>query len=670
MAKPLEYLWVFLTRIRLVFALSALAVSISMVSLASRGGFQWGVVYGSMEGWVLCDYMVWLATLLACLAAYLDLRTMWNKHSYVSTILLTLTGLAVTVLGRIGSFILNVSSGVPVYVGPLLGSQYTQEGFLFAAFCLVSGSTVTSIALLTHTLLGRPIILRQSETLGQLLKKPRTRFSKAWEELWSSPSLFLIVAFLVGFIQRLIPEIIWWPWPVGWDTVEYIAHLKDFTVSLNPFTPYYWMGGMRNCPPLLNILLLPLSATMGAWNAFKVFPPIAYGLLTLSSALWAKRSLRLDGFGCFLTSAVTAFYVLNLRISAEYQRQILGSVFMMLALAAMDSWRRLDNRRMLAVVPLTVCCALSHEVTGLFSAAVSLVLIVKSLGEGDYRGLTAGLIGLSASVLLETWYWRTPYTPSRIFGVVPAGLVSYSANEPPAVLSFLLAGYGFTLPFAIAALLQPGGSTTYAKAGMVALMLAGVSPMIAPYTSAATWYRFLIGAAPIVSTLAGAGVYMLNGDKRLHAAYLILMIIPALAFTFSIGSLSRFAGALREFQSGFTPSPSGTQELNDLKRLAEWLESRSGNSTIAVESSLVGWIHMGVRNPTPSSLISVRGSVTGELLFTLFEKAEVERLYVVSTQTLVVDENLSVETLRERVFKVYLVESVKPVDPRDNGRCS
>lgn len=656
----LSYFWAFLIRVRFVFALTALAVSVSMVNLALKSGFQWGLVYGGFQWWVVCDYMAWLATLLACFAAYLDLKVFWKNSSYASTILLSLAGFTLIFFGRLASLCLNASASLPEYVGPLFGSYYTREGFFCAAACLVSGSTITSIALLLHTVLGRPVVFQQAETLAELFKKQQIRLSKTWDDLWSSPSLYLAVAFLIGFIHRLIPEILWWPWLIGWDTVEYVAHLMDFSSSLNPFMSYYWMGVMRNCPPLLNIILLPVSAIMGAWNTLKIYPPVAYGMLSLSSALLARKTLRLDRLGSFFTSMITTFYVLNLRISEEYQRQLLGSVFMMLTLTVMDSWRKLDTRKALSIALLTVCSALSHEVTALFSAAVSLVLTLRSIRDRDYRGLVAGLIGLTASVVLEAWYWKRPYTSSAIFGVVPAGLVSYSEDASPMVLSYLLAGYGLTLPFAIAALLQPNGRTTYTKTGLVTLMLAGISPMLAPYTSAATWYRFLIGAAPIVSTLAAAGVYRMSRDKRLHVAYLLLIMIPGLAFTYNIGLLSRFAGALREFTSGFAATPSGSEELNDLKQLAEWLGSRNLNGTIVVSSSVASWVHIGVRNPTPSRLMQV-SSVTSGTLQILLEKAQAEKLYAVTTQNLTGDSQmLRVEKLRDGAYKVYLVENNKP----------
>jgi hypothetical protein len=649
-------LWGFLTRIRLVLALVALAFSVSMVSLALRSGFQWGYVYGGFQWWVLCDYTAWLATLLACFAAYLDLKVFWDDSSYASTILLSLVGFATTLFGRIASLCLNASVTIPAYVGPLLGSYYTREGFFCAAACLISGSTLTAIGLFIHTVVGRPIIFRKSETPAELFEKQWLKFLKAWKSYWSRPGAYLAAAFLTGFICRLIPEILWWPWPVGSDTVEYIAHLADFAVSLNPFKSYYWMGGMRNCPPLLNIILLPVSAIAGAWATLKIYPPVAYGMLALSSTLLARKAYGLNRSGSFFASMITAFYVLNLRISADYQRQLLGSVFMLLTLVALDSWRRLDARKALSIAVLIVCSALSHEVTALFSAAVSLVLTLKSIGSRDYRGLTVGLIGLMASATLEIWYWRKPYTPSPVFGIVPAGLVSYSEDASPMVVSYLLAGYGLTLPFAIAALLQQKEGWIYTETGLAALMLAGVSPMLAPYTAAATWYRFLIGAAPIVSTLAATGIYRMSRDERFPAAYLMLVMIPGLAFTYSIGTLSRFTGALREFASGFTPSPSSIGLLEDLKKLAEWLSAKNLNGTIVVDSSIANWVHIGVRNPTPSSFIRVSSSVSSGTLEALLEGKQEQKLYAVTRENLTANGQLRVEKLRDGVYKVYLVE--------------
>ncbi|MEM2584397.1 MAG: hypothetical protein QXP99_02560 [Thermoproteota archaeon] len=654
MSKP-DFLKTVLTKTRLIPAIVALSVSASLLNLAWKSVFQYGVVYDGFYWWVLCDYMVWLATILVCFAAYLDLKAFWRGFGYASTLMLTLVGFVLSALGRAASFCLNASQTIPIYIGPLFGSYYTWESLLVAAFCLITGSTLTSVSLLIHTVLGRPIVFKESVTFADLFKRQRLILLKTWNRIWSKPYSYLIIAFLIGFSHRLVPELLWWPWPVGWDTVEYIAHLMDFTETLNPFTSYYWMGSMRNCPPLLNIILLPVASVIGAWNAFKIYPPIAYGMLALSSALLAKKTLGLSRLGSLFASIVTTFYVLNLRMSGDYQRQLLGSVFMTFTLTAMDSWKKLDLKKTLITSLLILCCALSHEVTALFSAGVSLVLIIKSVENRDYNGLVAGLIGLSASVLLETWYWKRPYTPSKVFGIIPAGLVSYSEDVSAAVFSYVLAGYGLTLPFAVAALFKNG--LTYTKTGFIILLLAGVSPMLAPYTSAATWYRFLIGIAPLASTLAAAGVCEMSRDKRFYVAYLVLIIVPGLLFAYSVSSLSRFAGAIRELTSGFTPVPSSIEALKDLEKLIEWIDTQSINEPVVVDWSIQNWVRIAVRNANPEKFIRA-SSITSETLLTILEKTQAEKIYVVSTRDL--DEgnqSICVKKLREGLYKVYLIEA-------------
>jgi hypothetical protein len=137
-------------------------------------------------------------------------------------------------------------------------------------------------------------------------------------------------------------------------------------------------------------------------------------------------------------------------------------------------------------------------------------------------------------------------------------------------------------------------------------------------------------------------------------------MIPGLAFTYSIGTLSRFAGALREFASGFAPFPSSVELLDDLKGLAEWLSAENLNGTIVVDSSIASWVHIGVRNPTSSNLIRVGGSVTSGTLEALLGEEQVQRFYAVTTENLTANSRLQVEKLRDGIYKVYLVENNEP----------
>jgi hypothetical protein len=632
-------------RLRFLLPTVALAVVLSSVRILVESGF---------ENWVVYDYSIWLAVFLVCLGVYSDLRLLAWRFSYLSTLLLGLCGAVMAVAGRAVSLLLNQAIYFPYRLIPFFGSSYCYYGFLASLLSIVSGSILAFIALLLHSILGRPIVFHVSKSFGCAVEAARDALLRAWGRFWGHEWLYLLAAFLFGFVYRFLPELIWWPWPLGGDTVEYMAHLMDFLERLDPFTSYHWMGSVRNCPPLLNMLLAPFGYAFGAWLTFKLYPSVAYGLLSLSSALVARRVFRLGGYGAFFTSAVTVLFVLNLRISWDYQRQLLGSVFMILSLAILDSSDGCRGWRSTLSALLLVCCALSHEVTGFFSFVASALLAFMSARRRDLKGFTAGLASLAVSVALEAWYWRRSYTLNPYFGVVPVGVVSYSSQVTPAVLGYLIAGFGLILPFAMLALLDKDSPRVFSKIGLTSLLAAGVSPMFAPYTSAATWYRFLVGAAPIASTLAGSWIAKAVGDKRFHAIFIVLLLALAFPYAYGVEDTSRFTSALTEFPQGLVPLPKDPALLMDLKELSEWFGREKPSSTIIAEPCVAKWVHLAVRNPEPNELLWLWASqVSDYSVKSIMESLGLERVYVVC----VYDLSLDVEGIR--MLRVYLFEKVK-----------
>lgn len=634
-----------LFRLRPLLPFLAFFTLIYSAMLVGRGGYESLVRY---------DYAVWLTVFLVCLGAYLDVKLFGKRFGYVSTVLLSVCGALITVIGRVLSLIFNQAIYSPHKIIPLFGSPYTQESFITSITCSVLGSLLTCEALTLHSILNRPLTLFRKPLHALVIWGALRRF---YASFWSHKWLYLLAAFLFGFAFRFGPELLWWPWLIGWDTVEYAAHLMDFMERFNPFVSYHWMGSMRNCPPLLNILLSLPAPAIGAWNTFKLYPAVAYGFLALSSALLAKRVFRLNNFGSFLASIVTALLIINLRISWDYHRQLLGSIFMLLSVATLDSCSKPNVKAAAASGVLLICCALSHEVTALFSVALSLVLIIKSIKIRSPEGITAGLAGLVASIFLETWYWGNFYTPNVYFGVAPIGIVSYSPSVTPEVIGYLVAGFGLILPFALLSLLDRSQSTAFSKAGLFSLIVAGISPFVAPYTSAATWYRFLAGAAPLASTLAGAWIMKSISDRRFHLFFLLLLFMLAFPYAYAVEDTSRFTSALKEFPPGLIPSPMSRSSLSDLESLLEWFEVQGIKSTIIAEPGVARWIHLAIRNPTPNDLLWMwQSSISSFSIKQILEGLGVDRVYVVCSFDLKEMEGLEIHKLREGIFRVYMVK--------------
>lgn len=634
-------------RFKFVLPLAALAALI-LAPRSTIDGLSVRIAY---------DYSIWFSTVLTALAAYLDLKNLGWLYSYRSTLTITLAGAALAILGRLASLVINTSLYVPYEIMPLLGSRYTYESFTLSLVAVSTGTSLVLVSTMVHAVTGRPLATFGGRPLNESLVR-------LWNMLLitirSSSWLYLLISFSLGFTLRLVPEIIWWPWHVGWDTVEYVAHLMDFLENPNPFRPYHWMGGLRNCPPMLNLILALPAYAAGAWLTFKIYPAVAYGFLTASSALLARRVFRLDGLKSILTSLATALFVLNLRISWDYQRQLLGSIFMLLTLAVLDENAELTPRRAAVATLLITSSALSHEVTGFFAVAVSLALFTQSLLSGKRWGTVSGLLSLSISTVLEVWYWGAPYSDIPYIGRVPPGIVSQPATDASEVLSYLFAGFGIVLPLATLALTSQKPRARFCLISLAALLLAGISPAVAPHTSIAAWYRFFIGAAPIASTLAGVYIAKLSRAQLAQLVYLTLLTSTSIPYTLYVFGAITYSRSIREFPVvGLTPLPFDKKLLEDLSEIAKEVEKWDRKTPIVAPDWVARWVHLSIRNPLPEKLTWLWPKLNSAILDEL-KYLELERAYIITTLEVGCVEGMVVEPIWSgKVLKAYLVERVR-----------
>ncbi|MDW8083055.1 MAG: hypothetical protein RMI56_04555 [Sulfolobales archaeon] len=633
-------------RFKFVLPLAALAALI-LAPRSTIDGLSVRIAY---------DYSIWFSTVLTALAAYLDLKNLGWLYSYRSTLTITLAGAALAILGRLASLVINTSLYVPYEIMPLLGSRYTYESFTLSLVAVSTGTSLVLVSTMVHAVTGRPLATFGGRPLNESLVR-------LWNMLLitirSSSWLYLLISFSLGFTLRLVPEIIWWPWHVGWDTVEYVAHLMDFLENPNPFRPYHWMGGLRNCPPMLNLILALPAHLLGAWAVFKIYPAVAYGLLAASSALLARKAFKLDGLRSLAASSVTALFILNLRISWDYQRQLLGSVFMLLALAFLDDPEGEPRRRAAVAALLLISSALSHEVTGFFAVAASLAFFAHSLLRREWWGTTSGLASLATSAALEIWYWGSPYSDIPSIGRVPPGLVSQPATSAPEVFSYLFAGLGVVLPLTILALADQRQGAAFCAVALATLTLAGLSPALAPYTSVALWYRFLIGAAPVASTLAG--VYLAKQPRApiVQLTYLAILASTSLPFTLSILGAVPYGYSIREFPvAGLTPLPFDRRLLEDLSEIAEEVKKWDRETPIVAPDWVARWVHLSVRNPPPGKLIWLWPKLNSTILDEL-KHLELEKAYVITTLETSDIENIKVKPIwKGRMLQAYFIESI------------
>ncbi|MEM1520190.1 MAG: hypothetical protein QXK42_01475 [Candidatus Korarchaeum sp.] len=279
-----------------------------------------------------------------------------------------------------------------------------------------------------------------------------------------------LTVFLIAFSARFLPELLSWPWLIGWDTPEYVANLRDFVARPNPIDRTIWYGGYRPLPPLLNVILYPLTFIIDPWYIYKLFPPILYGC-EASAFYYLTEALKIDRRKRYVATLLFTFYPVSLRVSWDLHRNSLGILFLILLLAELikggESWR---------VAISSLGAILSHEITlmlampllgfsvmrdllrknyGVMTVCKSLILVVGStVSLLLLSGLGVSMVSSAVSLLfqgidaVEVITTRVPpvallFAPLLVF--LPLGLRNLRDGYMLALLVLLLSGMGLII---------------------------------------------------------------------------------------------------------------------------------------------------------------------------------------------------------------------------------
>ena len=615
----------------------------------------------------ILDYQLWIIFTCMSAALIIDFAERYHMSGPASTLTFNVIAFILICFGRLSIAILTFFRSS--FLGPVVGMVifYPQDTWIYGLF--IAGVFLGAETIVAHSLLGKPVSLAPSPPYSQYLERARTFLLRLYSFTLSRPSL---TGFAFGFIARLLPEIYWWPWHIGWDTVEYLAHLRDFISNPSLFQPYYWMGALRNIPPLMDILLAPFAMVVDGWVLMKLYPPVCYGLLISAITYMSSRILKIRGKYLLASIIASTFFILNLRISWDYHRQLLGSVLIVLAVSSMEvnSYSTRIGRQ-LPPVSLLILSSMSHEVTAYLSAMLSISAVSYSLArEKSYSKAFSYSVPTIISIALLIFYARGVTWGSRFFGALPAGLVSYGIESTAESIAYLVAGFGPLIPLALIAVSQTG---IWHRLAILFLLIAGASPLITPMTAVATWYRFMIGMAPLIIPLTIKGAEKLG--TRSLILYLVFLVTPGFFFyTPEAGHASVLVSAIREFPSALTPSPAVRIALEDLNNLTAVVKDLDPDITIVSEAPWARWIHLGLRNPTPERLVWMWREIKLRDLVDYMNATKQTSIYVVTwrgRQTLVKDvENLSdqdsklvdalkIELVRDGIYKIYKASLVE-----------
>jgi hypothetical protein len=210
------------------------------------------------------------------------------------------------------------------------------------------------------------------------------------------------LVFLAGFLVRLMPELLAFAAPIGFDTVYYAAVMKSGVVWANwsSFFTSTW---------LLHALTVPLYSVsqVDPFLLLKVVAPALYGLNVAGVYWFGRKLLGWDVKLCLAAAGLFAFQLAALRISWDLLRNTLGMGLLLFALPFVGKIG--SKRDFIVLCFLSLLTVFAHEYAGVALVAIVLGVVGwrfmrKNFGRAE--GLTVLAVLPALAVFLTGMFLR------------------------------------------------------------------------------------------------------------------------------------------------------------------------------------------------------------------------------------------------------------------------
>ena len=197
----------------------------------------------------------------------------------------------------------------------------------------------------------------------------------------------LLLSFALGFIVRLIPEVLAYPHPIGYDTVVYAAIVQRGVIWS------HWTSVFSNW--LLYAFWIPIYNVTRAdpFLLLKLTGPVLYGLSACGVYWFSRKGLDWDARKSLIVASFFVFQLAAFRISWDLLRNMLGMAILLFALPLllkMKTWKDFAG-----FVLLSILVVFGHDL----ASVVMFVVVVFGVMLNDLlKRNKAGLLKVSAAV--------------------------------------------------------------------------------------------------------------------------------------------------------------------------------------------------------------------------------------------------------------------------------
>lgn len=215
----------------------------------------------------------------------------------------------------------------------------------------------------------------------------------------------LAAVLFFAFFLRLIPEILTWPYLVGFDLVTFYAPFVATAAESGILASVQDQLARHNAP-LIYVTLAVIGPQIVAtdYTALKLAGPFLHAFSAFAVYIFASRKLEWSKSNSLIAALVFSLLIVSLRMSWDLLKNSLGLALFLLAAASLKSMGR-SKKDSMSFVTLVALALLAHQ---LIAAALLLTLVLYVLREKVHRIPSVMWIALGGAIFATAFYLLAP----------------------------------------------------------------------------------------------------------------------------------------------------------------------------------------------------------------------------------------------------------------------
>ncbi|HZO10680.1 MAG TPA: hypothetical protein VFB48_01060 [Nitrososphaeraceae archaeon] len=411
-----------------------------------------------------------------------------------------------------------------------------------------------------------------------------------------------LIVFSVAIFLRLVPDLLAFPYPIGYDVINYyLPVIKNFEG--------YW-------PTISNQFPFYVSLLYGISEVFHIEPRLVisasiilvFGFFSLAIFSIGRNLLRLDNLQSIFLSIFVMFQMAVLRTSWDLHKDMFALTLTFFSLLLISKIPNISKKLIAVTVTLSVISILADRMIGLL---LSITLIGSSLVKRDRDlAIAVGIVIVIFGISLQANYDNIGYNLKMVGSNNSINVIYNPIN----LIVLFLVTNAFLLPSGIVGFIK--SKLIIFKIPLLISAIGSFTWVIFPNTSAFLPDRWIVIFSIFLSLFSGYGFITLIENRRIALFsrklnnYLII-IIPFIflgsAFAASPNnSYVNIYGAFHQFIGPYGPltmqyNSISLPESRSLQYVVDWInnDTNTGEDSVIMGSKhLRGWMGLELEGRT------------------------------------------------------------------------